>query len=124
MASEWTRPNRDGGAGPREDANVVGVRIDVGRQQEARSKRARGTCDCEPASTSEQSRPANKPAAQITMEAEVSDSLRQTPSRPPRSALGLDGVGAPRPRPAAPSSVGQSGLFASPIAGLRNWLSY
>ena len=37
-------------------------------------------------------RPATSPAAQITMEAEVSGSLRRTPSRPPRSALGLDGV--------------------------------
>ena len=37
-------------------------------------------------------RPATSPEAQITMEAEVSGSLRRTPSRPPRSALGLDGV--------------------------------
>ena len=35
------------------------------------------------------------------MGAEVSGSLRRTPSRPPRSALGLDGVGAPRLAPAA-----------------------
>ena len=38
----------------------------------------------------------DQPAAQNTMGAEVSGSLRRTPSRPPRSALGLDGVGAPR----------------------------
>ena len=43
----------------------------------------------------------NQPAAQNTMGAEVSGSLRRTPSRPPRSALGLDGVGAPRQAPAA-----------------------
>ena len=42
-----------------------------------------------------------KPAAQDTMGAEVSGSLRRTPSRSPRSALGLDGVGAPRLAPAA-----------------------
>ena len=50
----------------------------------------------------------DKPAAQITMVAEVSGSLRRTPSRPPRSALGLDGVGAPRQAPAAslePNSI-------------------
>jgi len=41
----------------------------------------------------------DKPGAQITMEAEVSGSLRRTQSRPPRSALGLDGVGAPRQAP-------------------------
>jgi len=35
------------------------------------------------------------------MGAEVSGSLRRTPSRPPRSALGLDGVGTPRLAPAA-----------------------
>ena len=43
----------------------------------------------------------DQPAAQNTMGAEVSGSLRRTPSRPPRSALGLDGVGAPRQAPAA-----------------------
>ena len=43
----------------------------------------------------------DQPAAQNTMGAEVSGSLRRTPSRPPRSALGLDGVGAPRLAPAA-----------------------
>ena len=50
----------------------------------------------------------DQPAAQNTMGAEVSGSLRRTPSRPPRSALGLDGVGAPRQAPAAslePSQV-------------------
>ena len=43
----------------------------------------------------------DQPAAQNTLGAEVSGSLRRTPSRPPRSALGLDGVGAPRQAPAA-----------------------
>ena len=46
----------------------------------------------------------DQPAAQNTMGAEVSGSLRRTPSRPPRSALGLDGVGAPRQAPAARTS--------------------
>ena len=41
----------------------------------------------------------DQPAAQNTMGAEVSGSLRRTPSRPSRSALDLDGVGAPRQQP-------------------------
>lgn len=53
----------------------------------------------------------DQPAAQNTMGAEVSGSLRRTPSRPPRSALGLDGVGAPRQAPAArPRASSQGGV--------------
>jgi hypothetical protein len=62
----------------------------------------------------------DKPAAQITIHGggglvEVSGSLRRTPSRPPRSALGPDGVGAPRPAPAAslePCSISAGGKVA------------
>jgi hypothetical protein len=41
------------------------------------------------------------PAAQNTMGAEVSGTLRRTPSRPSAERGGLDGVGAPRLAPAA-----------------------
>ena len=52
----------------------------------------------------------DQPAAQNTMGAEVSGSLRRTPSRPPRSALGLDGVGAPRQAPAGEAPSLESGV--------------
>ena len=55
----------------------------------------------------------DQPAAQNTMGAEVSGSLRRTPSRPPRSALGLDGVGAPRQAPAARPRGSSQGWGAS-----------
>ena len=63
----------------------------------------------------------DQPAAQNTLGAEVSGSLRRTPSRPPRSALGLDGVGAPRQAPAArPRASSQSGGCVGSRANLRD----
>ena len=64
MAGEWTRPNEDGGAGPREDTDVVGIRIDGSAPSGAveggeRHLRLRTGIDERAKPTSEQARGAN-----------------------------------------------------------------